>query len=123
MACARHHPHRNRHSGRERLTLNVLGPDLFEIALLDGSPHGECCCGAGLRTLYSRRLISAFIEEPRIAIRLIELLCQRLRWMNERMEEWRRFLRADGATACRSRSISNGTAPHQGELSEFVGGA
>jgi CRP/FNR family transcriptional regulator, cyclic AMP receptor protein len=49
-------------SDGSRLTLNFLGPgDLFgEVAVLDGQ---------------------------RVAVKLIQLLCQRIRWMSERMEE------------------------------------
>jgi CRP/FNR family cyclic AMP-dependent transcriptional regulator len=118
-------------AGGERLTLNVLGPgDLFgEIALLDGQARTANAVAAQDCELYVLRRpdFMAFIErEPRIAIRLIELLCQRLRWMNERMEEVALLpLHARMARRLAGLALDFGTELHltQGELSEFVGGA
>jgi CRP-like cAMP-binding protein len=75
-----------------RLTLNFQGPgDLFgEIAVLDGqSRTADAVAGEPTELFVLRRGdLLAFLErEPRIAIRLIELLCQRIRWISERMEE------------------------------------
>jgi CRP-like cAMP-binding protein len=117
--------------GGERLTLNVLGPgDLFgEIALLDGQARTANAVAADDCELYvlRRHDFMSFVErEPRVAIRLIELLCQRLRWMNERMEEVALLpLHMRMARRLAGLALDFGTELHltQGELSEFVGGA
>lgn len=75
-----------------RLTLNFLGSgDLFgEVAVLDGEPRTADATAAAPSELFVLRRddFLAFLErEPRVAIRLIGLLCQRIRWMSERMEE------------------------------------
>jgi CRP/FNR family cyclic AMP-dependent transcriptional regulator len=115
--------------GGDRLVLNVLGPGdlLGEIALLDGQPRtadaivGEPCELFMLR----RNDFLSFIErEPSIAIRLIELLCVRIRWMSERIEEIALLpLQARMARRLAGLSQDFGTELHltQSELSEFVG--
>ena len=75
-----------------RLTLNVLGPgDLFgEVGLLDGQPRTADAIAAEPSELFvlRRSEFLQFLEsEPRVAIRVIELLCQRVRWISERVEE------------------------------------
>ncbi len=78
--------------GGERLTLNILGPgDLFgEIALLDGHPRtadaiaAEDCEVIVLHRSDFRRIIE---HHPGLALQLLDFLCERLRWMNERVEE------------------------------------
>ncbi|MBN9006031.1 MAG: Crp/Fnr family transcriptional regulator [Rhizobiales bacterium] len=75
-----------------RLTLNFQGSgDLFgEIAVLDGQTRtADAVAGEPTELFVLRRGdLLAFLErEPKIAIRLIELLCQRIRWISERMEE------------------------------------
>ncbi len=75
-----------------RLTLNFQGSgDLFgEIAVLDGQTRtADAVAGEATELFVLRRGdLLAFLErEPKIAIRLIELLCQRIRWISERMEE------------------------------------
>jgi CRP/FNR family cyclic AMP-dependent transcriptional regulator len=117
--------------GGERLTLNLLGPgDLFgEIALLDGQSRTANAVAAETCELYVLRRADflAFIErDPRIALRLIELLCQRLRWMNERMEEVALLpLHMRMARRLAGLALDFGSELHltQGQLSEFVGGA
>jgi CRP/FNR family transcriptional regulator, cyclic AMP receptor protein len=117
--------------GGERLTLNVLGPgDLFgEIALLDGQARTANAVAAEDCELYvlRRHDFLAFIErEPQVAIRLIELLCQRLRWMNERMEEVALLplhMRMARRLAGLALDFGSELRLTQGELSEFVGGA
>jgi CRP/FNR family cyclic AMP-dependent transcriptional regulator len=117
--------------GGERLTLNVLGAgDLFgEIALLDGQARTANAVAAEDCELYvlRRHDFMSFMErEPRVAIRLIELLCQRLRWMNERMEEVALMpLHVRMARRLAGLALDFGSELHltQGELSEFVGGA
>jgi CRP/FNR family cyclic AMP-dependent transcriptional regulator len=117
--------------GGERLILNVLGPgDLFgEIALLDGQPRTADAMAAEPCELFllRRNDFLSFIErEPRIAIRLIELLCLRMRWMSERMEEVALLpLHARMARRLAGLAQDFGTELHltQSDLSEFVGGA
>jgi CRP-like cAMP-binding protein len=78
-------------SGR-RLTLNILGSgDVFgEIALLDGRPRtADAIAIESCELLMVRRRdFTALLERrPLVAIGVIELLCARLRWMSDRMEE------------------------------------
>jgi CRP/FNR family cyclic AMP-dependent transcriptional regulator len=75
-----------------RLIHNVLGPgDVFgEIALLDGSPRTANAVASEPCELFILRRADflTFIERnPPIAVRLVALLCERIRWMNERIEE------------------------------------
>jgi len=75
-----------------RLTLNFQGPgDLFgEIAVLDGQKRSADAVAAEATELFvlRREDLLAYLErEPKVAIRLIELLCARLRQVSERMEE------------------------------------
>jgi CRP/FNR family transcriptional regulator, cyclic AMP receptor protein len=75
-----------------RLTLNLLGSgDVFgEVALLDGRPRTAeaTAVEAGELFMVRRRDFLKLLEQrPPFAIRIIELLCQRIRWMSERMEE------------------------------------
>jgi CRP/FNR family transcriptional regulator, cyclic AMP receptor protein len=75
-----------------RLTLNFLGPgDLFgEVAVLDGQTRtADATAGEPTELFVLRRedLLSHLEREPRVAVKLIQLLCQRIRWMSERTEE------------------------------------
>ncbi|MFL5029241.1 MAG: Crp/Fnr family transcriptional regulator [Xanthobacteraceae bacterium] len=75
-----------------RLALNVLGPgDLFgEIALFDGQPRTADAVAAEASELFMVRrsdFLTYLEREPRITIRLLEMLCQRIRWVSDRMEE------------------------------------
>lgn len=75
-----------------RLTLNFLGPgDLFgEVAVLDGQSRTADAIAAAPTELFVLRrddFMAHLEREPRVAVKLIELLCQRIRWMSERMEE------------------------------------
>ena len=79
-------------SDGSRLTLNFMGPgDLFgEVAVLDGqSRAADATAGEPTELFVLRR--QEFLEhlerEPRVAIKIIQLLCQRIRWQSERMEE------------------------------------
>lgn len=79
-------------SDGDRLTLNFECPgDMFgEIAVLDGQPRTADSVASEPTELFVLRrgdLLALLEREPRIAIRLIELLCQRIRWISERMEE------------------------------------
>ncbi|MGY4282935.1 CRP/FNR family cyclic AMP-dependent transcriptional regulator [Bradyrhizobium sp. LM2.7] len=75
-----------------RLTLNFMGPgDLFgEVAVLDSqSRTADATAGEASELFVLRREdFLAFLErEPKVAIKIIALLCQRIRWQSERMEE------------------------------------
>jgi CRP/FNR family transcriptional regulator, cyclic AMP receptor protein len=75
-----------------RATFNILGAgDVFgEVALLDGRPRTADAVAAERSELFviRRRDFVAFLERsPAVAVRIIELLCERVRWMSERMEE------------------------------------
>lgn len=74
------------------MTLNFEGPgDLFgEIGVLDGQPRTADAVASEPTELFVLRrgdLLALLEREPRIAIRMIELLCPRICWISERMEE------------------------------------
>ena len=78
-------------SGRE-VFLNHLSPgETFgEIALLDGLPRTASAIAATASTLVSiarSTFISHLANDASLGMHLIELLCQRLRWVSERVEE------------------------------------
>jgi CRP/FNR family cyclic AMP-dependent transcriptional regulator len=75
-----------------QLTLNFLGSgDLFgEIAALDGQPRTADAMAEEQTELFVIRRddFLGFLErEPRIAVKFITLLCERIRWISDRMEE------------------------------------
>jgi CRP/FNR family transcriptional regulator, cyclic AMP receptor protein len=75
-----------------RLTLNFMGPgDLFgEVAVLDGqSRTADAAAGEPTELFVLRRedFLAHLEREPKVAIKIIQLLCQRIRWQSERMEE------------------------------------
>jgi CRP/FNR family transcriptional regulator, cyclic AMP receptor protein len=75
-----------------RLTLNLLGSgDVFgEVALLDGQARTADATAIEPTELFMvrrRDFLDLLERQPAFAVRLIELLCQRIRWMSERMEE------------------------------------
>lgn len=79
-------------AGGGRLTLNFLGAgDLFgEIAVLDGQPRtADATAGEPSELFVLRRndFLSYLESEPRVAVKLIALLCQRIRWVSDRIEE------------------------------------
>src|SRR5665213_4168041 len=79
-------------SDGSRLTLNFMGSgDLFgEVAVLDGqSRTADAMAGEATELFVLRRQdFLAFLErEPKVAIKIMQLLCQRIRWQSERMEE------------------------------------
>lgn len=78
-------------SGRST-TFNLVGAgELFgEIALLDGSARtADAVANAPCEILaIDKRDFLPFVEsEPRVLMRLIELLCRRLRWVSEHAEQ------------------------------------
>ncbi len=79
-------------SDGNRLTLKLMGPgDLFgEVAVLDGhSRTADATAGepTELFVLRWQDFLEHLEREPRLAIKIIQLLCQRIRWQSERMEE------------------------------------
>ncbi|KLK91165.1 transcriptional regulator [Microvirga vignae] len=115
-------------SGR-RLTLNLLGPgDVFgEVALLDGRPRTADAVAVEPTELYTvlrRDFFDLLERRPSVAIRIIELLCERIRWMSEQMEE-RALLPLETRLAHRLVALSEdyGCELHvsQEELAVFVG--
>jgi CRP-like cAMP-binding protein len=75
-----------------RLTLNLLGSgDVFgEVALLDGRPRTADAIATERTELFMvrrRDFIELIAQRPHVAVRIIELLCERIRWMSDRMEE------------------------------------
>ncbi len=70
----------------------MLGPgDLFgEIALFDGEPRTADAVAVEPSELFVLRrgdFLNYLEKDARVAIRVIELLCRRIRWVSERMEE------------------------------------
>ena len=79
-------------SDGSRLTLNFMGPgDLFgEVAVLDGEPRtADATAGEDAELFVLRRedFLGHLEREPKVAIKIIQLLCQRIRYQSERMEE------------------------------------
>jgi CRP/FNR family transcriptional regulator, cyclic AMP receptor protein len=79
-------------SGGREIVLNFIEPGqvLGEIALLDGKPRtmGATASGPVQVFLLRRKAVLAFLEEkPSVAIRLIGVLCQKLRRTTEMLEE------------------------------------
>jgi CRP/FNR family transcriptional regulator, cyclic AMP receptor protein len=75
-----------------RITLNLLGPgDVFgEVALLDGGPRTADAIAAEpteLFMVHRRDFVELLELQPKVAVRIIEFLCERIRWMSDRMEE------------------------------------
>jgi CRP-like cAMP-binding protein len=69
-----------------------MGPgDLFgEVAVLDGqSRTADAAAGEPTELFVLRRedFLGHLEREPKVAIKIIQLLCQRIRWQSERMEE------------------------------------
>jgi CRP-like cAMP-binding protein len=78
--------------GGRQLTLNILGPGdiLGEIALLDGRPRSADATASGPAELFMIRRAdfqNLLRRRSEIAMRLIEILCDRLRWSSDRVEE------------------------------------
>jgi CRP-like cAMP-binding protein len=115
-------------SGR-RLTLNLLGSgDVFgEVALLDGRPRTADAVAVEATELYMvrrRDFLDLLVKRPAVAIQIIELLCERVRWMSAQMEE-RALLPLETRLAHRLVALSEdyGSELHvsQEELAIFVG--
>jgi CRP-like cAMP-binding protein len=79
-------------SDGSRLTLKFIGPgDLFgEVAVFDGqSRTADAAAGEPSELFVLRRedFLAHLEREPRVAIKIIQLLCRRIRSQSERMEE------------------------------------
>jgi CRP-like cAMP-binding protein len=73
-----------------RLNTHVPGEVTGEIALLDGGPRTATATMSQPGTLFvlNRAPLLALLEsEPRLAIRFIELICERIRWTSHLLEE------------------------------------
>lgn len=97
--------------GGKEVFLNIMGPgDSFgEIAVLDG--HARTASAEALADtelfLVRRTDLMALIErEPKLATQLVALLCQRVRWTSELIEE-AAFLSVRGRLACRLLKLAN----------------
>src|ERR1700759_1256645 len=118
-------------SDGSRLTLNFLGPgDLFgEVAVLDGQDRtADATAGEATELFVLRRedFLAHLEREPRVAVKLIALLCQRIRWMSERMEEAvRQPLPVRLGRRCCALASDFGSEVHisQEQLGVFVGAA
>ena len=78
-------------TGREIL-LNVMaeGEVFGEIALLDGKPRTADAATVGttrLLEIHRRDVLPLVQERPELALRMIEILCARLRWVSEAYED------------------------------------
>jgi CRP/FNR family transcriptional regulator, cyclic AMP receptor protein len=79
-------------AGGREVFLNIMEPgDTFgEIAVMDGLPRtaGATALDKATLLIIKRSDFLALLErEPRLAIRLLELLCERLRWTSELVDE------------------------------------
>ena len=78
-------------TGRE-IILNVMEPgDVFgEIALLDGLPrtaHAKALEASEVMQVRRRDFLPFLEREPKLAIHLLELLCERVRWTSDQIED------------------------------------
>lgn len=76
----------------KKLSLNIMGPlDVFgEIAALDGGPRTATASALEATSLLRINLSDvhqAIREHPEIAIDLISVLCKRLRWVSQQVED------------------------------------
>jgi CRP/FNR family transcriptional regulator, cyclic AMP receptor protein len=78
--------------GGKEVLLNVMEPgDAFgEIALLDGAPRtagATALAPTDLMIIRREDFLALLRGEPQLAVHLIELLCKRVRWTSEQMED------------------------------------
>ncbi len=78
--------------GGKEVFLNILGPgEAFgEIALLDGQPRTATATALArteLILIRRDRFAELLVSEPRLAMHLIQLLCERVRWTAQLMED------------------------------------
>lgn len=113
----------------KRLTLNVLGAgDVFgEIAMLDGLARTADAIAAEPSELYlvhRRDFLELLRNNGEVAIGVIAMLCDRLRWTSDRMEE-AVLMPLDARLARRisamAEEFGNEVLISQAELAVFVG--
>ncbi|MCB9947325.1 MAG: Crp/Fnr family transcriptional regulator [Rhodospirillaceae bacterium] len=78
--------------GGKEVLLNIMEPgEVFgEIALLDGLPRTADAVAMGVTELMviRRGQFTDLLErQPRLAVHLLQLVCARLRWVSERIED------------------------------------
>jgi CRP/FNR family transcriptional regulator, cyclic AMP receptor protein len=78
--------------GGKEIFLNVIEPgDAFgEIALLDGQPRtatASTLASSELMVIQRQQFLDLVRRDPQLAVHLIELLCRRVRWTAEQMED------------------------------------
>ena len=121
--------------GGKEVFLNIMEPgDAFgEIALLDGSPRTATATAMARTELIviPREAFSALLQsQPQLATHLIQLLCKRVRWTAEQMEDTA-LLSVPARLAKRLLSLASalGREPQRGtkitlsqeELAQFLG--
>jgi len=79
-------------SGGQEVFLNIMEPgDAFgEIAVMDGLPRTAAATALDQTTLIvikRQDFLQLLEREPKLAIHLLKLLCERLRWTSELVEE------------------------------------
>lgn len=79
-------------AGGKEVFLNILesGDSFGEIAALDGGPRtasAEAILDTELFVIRRADLLALIETEPKLAIRLLELLCRRVRWTSVLVEE------------------------------------
>jgi CRP/FNR family transcriptional regulator, cyclic AMP receptor protein len=79
-------------AGGKEVFLNIMEPgDAFgEIALLDGQPRTAAATTLApteLIVIKREDFLALLKREPQLAVHLIELLCKRVRWTSELMED------------------------------------
>jgi len=124
----------SRAGGRE-VFLNIMGPgDAFgEIGLLDGKPRTASATALArteLIILRRDRFLDLLASEPTLAMHLIQLLCERVRWTAQLTED-SALLGVPARIAKRLLSLArlNGSEPANGaklmisqeELAQFLG--
>ena len=85
-------PHQRERPGGKEVFLNIMEPgDAFgEIALLDGQPRTAAATTLApteLMIIRREHFLALVKREPQLAVHLIELLCKRVRWTSEQMED------------------------------------
>lgn len=78
--------------GGKEVFLNIMEPgDAFgEIALLDGQPRTAAATTLApteLMVIQRDQFVALLQKEPKLAVHLIELLCKRVRWTSQQMED------------------------------------
>jgi CRP/FNR family transcriptional regulator, cyclic AMP receptor protein len=121
--------------GGKEIFLNIMEPgDAFgEIALLDGEPRTAAATTLSpteLIVIQRDQFLALLQREPKLAVHLIKLLCRRVRWTSEQMED-SSLLTAPARLAKRLLSLasSHGRATPAGaelklsqeELAQFLG--